>query len=924
MSPMPVKRRANLSPRLRSWLLTLAILLIIGLAAFLRFGNLASSSFTYDAAAVSNLAVQFIATGVPPLHGMVSSVGLNNPPLGIYLFSLPMLFDRSPIALQGFVALLNTLAVLGCFYLGYRYWNAAVGLAAALLFAVSPWAVHHGRRILGQDLLGAGVVLFFIFLYAWFVGGRRWSLAWACVTLAALTQIHFAAFAFAPLMALLLLIEIVRGARRCELRQLIVPLFLGLALSLVLYLPYLADEARGGWAGVRALREAGSPAAQWRPEAVGHVLLNIGGRNIHSLAGAQRFREYLQSIPDLHYWPDRIEELLAALAVVYLAARLWARRRDAQALRRDGLLLLWIVTPVLVFLRWRSEVPPHYLAQVFPAPYLALAAAGSDLLAVIARRTRRPSLVTALGVTSMAALAVLAAWQSYLSISIYHFVDRHNAPGGWGTPVRILLEAADAVERYAEAPNHRPVLILCPGSEPRWDECPAVFRYLTAGLPDVSFMDYNDPLIWSRQEDVDTLVLLAHGDSLARAELPNMATLLPGESIPLREGVDEYAVYRIHDDFSDAAAVLEGAASRDDAILLTAAAGGDRFRSAYRGGAPIYELPAHGSDTAQTIARLEEVARRHGQIFTVSFKPEERDPEGSVTGWLRAHTLKADEAWMGGLQLASYITPVTAASWPSQTVRAGFGETLTLEKAALPGREFAAGGLLPVRLAFTAQQMMDTDLALSLQLLDRSGRVVAQRDAPLFSGSRPAAGEQVVAAPGITIPVGTAPGEYNLALVLYDPQTGARLPVNGRDSLALSAVQVNRPEASPETPVGIPYPQAHAFGELTLLGLDRRIEPADALDLTLWWRAESRPIADWAYQVRLLDGAGRMAAEAGGQLHPDHPATAWEAGEIVRSRQQLPLSATPEPGRYRLQLALVNPTGGQASAWTDLGPVVVK
>lgn len=923
---MPADGHAIQSPRQPSWPCILSVSLIIGLAAFLRLQNLASSSFTYDAAALSSLANQFVQTGIPPLHGMVSSVGLNNPPLSVYLFSLPMLFSRSPIALQAFVALFNTLAVFGCFYLGYRYWNATVGLVAALLFAVSPWAVHHGRRILGQDLMGAGVVLYFVFLYAWFVDGRRWALTGALVTLAALTQIHFAALALAPLLALLLLVEFVRRLRRHDARLLLVPLLTGLGIGILLYLPYLAGEARDGWASMRVLRETGSATTQWRPEAIRHVLLNIGGRNIHSLAGAERFEEYLDSIVDLRYWPDRIEEALAALAIAYLAVKLWINRRDVRALRRDGLLLLWIVTPILVFLRWPSEVPPHYLTPVFPAPYLALAATGSDLATAIGRRVPRPRWVA--GVGAMALLA-LAAWQAYLSTSIYRFVDLHDTPGGWGTPVRILLEAAGAVERYAQPPNQREVLILCPGSEPRWDECPAVFEYLTAGLPDVSFMDFDDPLIWSRQEDADTIILLAPGDSRARAELPNLADALPGESVPLREEVDEYRIYRIHDNFGDAADILEGSAGPDDAIVLAVADGSERFRAGYDGGAPIYELPGEPTAEAQVITRLEEVLRQRGRIFAVYFKADERDPEGTVSSWLDSHAYKSDETWVGALQIASYISPAAVASWPMLATEADFGAVVTLEEVALPGRSVAAGDLLPVRLTFSAGQEAGADYALSLQLLNQQGSVVAQRDAPLLNPSGLptggwADGERVTVAPGAMIPIGTAPGEYPLTLVVYDPQTGARLPVNGTNSLALGTVQVRRPEATPQSVPGIPYPQEYAFGEVKLLGHGLQMGRENILELALWWRAESPPTTNWTFEVQLLDEAGRTTAEMRAPLHGDYPATDWQAGEIVRSRHQMPLPEGLAAGRYRLQLELLDPISGKSAGHADLGPVVVE
>ena len=82
---------------------------ILLLAAVLRLWRLGAISFTYDAAAVANLAAHLIDTGQIPLQGMVSSAGVRNPALGVILISLPVLFSHDPAVLAGFVALLNFL-----------------------------------------------------------------------------------------------------------------------------------------------------------------------------------------------------------------------------------------------------------------------------------------------------------------------------------------------------------------------------------------------------------------------------------------------------------------------------------------------------------------------------------------------------------------------------------------------------------------------------------------------------------------------------------------------------------------------------------------------------------------------------------------------------------------------------------------------
>jgi hypothetical protein len=151
------------------------------------------------------MAANLVDNGRVPLQGMVSSAGVRNPALGVFLLSLPVLFSRDPRVLVGFVVLLNVLGVYGTYWLGHRYWSRGVGLLAALLFAVSPWAVQRARGIEGHDLLIPGAVLLFVFLFAWLVDGKKWALSAALVTVAALPQLNFAALAYVPVMSVLLL-----------------------------------------------------------------------------------------------------------------------------------------------------------------------------------------------------------------------------------------------------------------------------------------------------------------------------------------------------------------------------------------------------------------------------------------------------------------------------------------------------------------------------------------------------------------------------------------------------------------------------------------------------------------------------------------------------------------------------------------------
>jgi hypothetical protein len=456
--------------------------------------------------------------------------------------SLPALVSRDPLVATAFVALLNVAAVWGCYALGKRTWGEGVGLLAALLLAASPWAIFYSRKVWAQDLLLPFVVLFMALLYAWWIDDRRWALAGAIVALALLVQIHFAALALAPLLAIVVLVAIVQGTRRRRLIALWTPLAAGIAIALLTFIPYLAADAANGWSNLRALLQAGRAPAQTQWEALRFALLNVGGREIHALAGPERYQEFLDGILDLSYWPDRIEEALVALSALYLVYRCWRARRTRRDLARYGLLLLWLIAPALFFLRSSTPVYPHYLIPLYPAPYLALALLARDSVQALAERTKQTRALYAL---SALLVGGLVAWQSYLSLSIHAFIDQHHTPGGMGTPLRILRQVAGRMEQYAQTWGNAQVVMVCPGDNPRWDECPAVYGYMGSRSLDVRFVDGRASLLYP-QSEADTLIVLAPGvGEPAASELDRYAQHLPEADTPLRENMDAYRFYRL-------------------------------------------------------------------------------------------------------------------------------------------------------------------------------------------------------------------------------------------------------------------------------------------------------------------------------------------------------------------------------------------
>jgi len=109
-------------------------------------------------------------------------------------------------------------------------------------------------------------------------------------------------------------------------------------------------------------------------------------------------------------------------------------------------------------------------------------------------------------------------------------------------------------------------------------------------------------------------------------------------------------------------------------------------------------------------------------------------------------------------------------------------------------------GAVNVTLRWATDGYPDADYTVFLHLVpaDDGEQVVAQGDAPPLDGRWPTSlwrpGAELDDTHTIPLPADLPPGVYRLLVGLYDPVTGARLPLlGGGDALPLTTVQIAMP-----------------------------------------------------------------------------------------------------------------------------------
>jgi 4-amino-4-deoxy-L-arabinose transferase-like glycosyltransferase len=418
-------------------LLTLSATLAAAAAA--RFVRLDLMEFKSDEAEACRLALHVLGLREPgvgtffPTTGLVSSVGLANPPLFVYVMALPLAIARTPLAAAGFVAATNVVAVWLCYVAGRRWFSTFVGLAAAAMFALSPWAIVYSRKVWATDLLPICTVLFLLALHGLLVEKRPRSVLWLLLLAGAATQLHFSAWVFAPIVVAA--IAMGRDAVRWQW------VALGLAGVALMYAPYIWHLVVEG--------QVGHAAETVHPNVLRRFL--ISGRDTLAVGAADRTDLLLGSQAAIAL-PLSIVFGTTAFVGLLVGCRGWRLRPTARA---RVLLPVWFVLPLVALTLLPVRPFPHYFIVLYPLPFLGAAVALEAL-----SRWR----------TGLAYVALVGCLGAFAALDVRSFRIVRNDGGAAADYGVAYRYKADAVSSFVRANPHRHFQIEAFGSPSVDDE----------------------------------------------------------------------------------------------------------------------------------------------------------------------------------------------------------------------------------------------------------------------------------------------------------------------------------------------------------------------------------------------------------------------------------------------------------------------
>ena len=493
------------SPRIREYT---AVLVILLLSAYLRMGQPGIVEYKRDEANLSQLALDLANGRSFPLLGIGSSVGIPNAPINVYLLAIPYLFSSSPLHATQFIGLLNVVAIAVTYVMVRRYYGIRPALIAIILLAVNPWAINFSRKIWAQNMLPLFIVLVVYSGLAGYIEKRRWGQLFHLPILVLAGQIHYAAFTIIPVSAFLLIVHR-KNINRYT--------FCGGLIALVLMLPFAVGMLQAGFDNPAAIEAVLTTDSEDQPtelstQAIEDIDLLISGRDIHALAGPERFQEYLETVPNA-YPLFRLLSIFLFVGTIWLIYRSIREVNDRTAI--DRVLLIWLIFPVVAFSLTWTEFFIHYLIPAIVPGCIVIAIFANDML----QRVSIPRIVWLAGT---GVLLVIAVFQVWLWTSLLDFVDEHDTPGGFGTPLHYLLAVRDAV--IDDATNS--ILVVSDGQALVFDEEPTVWNTLfEEAQASVRFANYDTQVF----PELGTTVLIARCTD-------------ENQQFPLREGQGCYAL----------------------------------------------------------------------------------------------------------------------------------------------------------------------------------------------------------------------------------------------------------------------------------------------------------------------------------------------------------------------------------------------
>lgn len=390
-------------------------------------------------------------------------------------------------------------------------------------------------------------------------------------------------------------------------------------------------------------------------------------------------------------------------------------------------------------------------------------------------------------------------------------------------------------------------------------------------------------------------------------------------------------------DFREVAKYITDHAQPDEAIILTSGHLFPAFDYYYRDATlPELRLPDDATLNADDVLNFgaandmnRALVGKNG-VWLVEWQDEVADPNGVVPMLLDARgTEQPQNASFWQVKLRHWrfdqpFTPLPATPEIKNPKPANFQNTFQFLGWDQPAPISAEQGA-SLRLYWQARQQTPDDYNVALRIVDDKGTFWGKLDRRPSGENYPTQRwkqNEIVAGNYVAdLLPGTPAGEYYATVTMFTKQNETGLDVlapNGAPlgkSVKVGPIKILPAQKQPQViDLKIQHSLSTPAAPFTLLGYQIGAEKSstgDSVPLTLYWRADSKPAADYTFQIQFGDKFSTPQPLA----NTAYPTSQWSAGEIVRGQYLIQIPPDASASNGNLQLKLV---GGGSDQMIDL------
>ncbi|MFN2237731.1 MAG: ArnT family glycosyltransferase [Anaerolineales bacterium] len=348
-----------------------------------------------------------------PTRSGVSSTGIPEPPVFMYLLSVPIVISDDAVFVTGWIALFNVIGVFLCYLLVRRHISASTALITASFFAISPWQVLFSRKIWTQNLVPPFILLFLLLLFEAVFRNRPHFIVYAIMLLSICLQLHISAV----FMVIFMLILTIWQRRNINMKY----LGIGVLLALLLFTPYFFDIIISDFEALLAAYARVNAAFVLRSKGITLPLQLVTTNGFEYSLGSS-YGDFIQSAPRLSV----MDITMMFLCILGLGMAVFS----PSSVQRS--LALYTSLGLGFFIIINTELYPHYFNALLPILFILCALPIAYLFEHVKSSWKW---ITYLG------LATILIYQFSFTFSFLDFIHRSNCiEGDYGPPYRAHLD----------------------------------------------------------------------------------------------------------------------------------------------------------------------------------------------------------------------------------------------------------------------------------------------------------------------------------------------------------------------------------------------------------------------------------------------------------------------------------------------------